>query len=78
MSRKGRCRICGKSFESSGMSRHLLSCTDKETMTNGIPDKQEEIYEIHITDQYQKAYWLFIEINGSATLLSLDQFLRDI
>ena len=60
------------------MSRHLLSCTDKETMTNGIPDKQEEIYEIHITDQYQKAYWLFIEINGSETLLSLDQFLRDI
>lgn len=78
MSNKGRCRICGKSFESSGMSRHLLSCTDKETMTNGIPDKQEEIYEIHITDQYQKAYWLFIEINGSETLLSLDQFLRDI
>ena len=46
MSNKGRCRICGKTYVSSGMSRHLLSCIDKETMTDGIPERLEKLYEI--------------------------------
>lgn len=78
MSNKGRCRICGKTYVSSGMSRHLLSCIDKESMTDGIPERLEKLYEIHVTDKYQKDYWLFIEINGSEKLKTLDKFLREI
>ncbi|MGN1190377.1 MAG: hypothetical protein ACI4SL_08300, partial [Candidatus Ornithospirochaeta sp.] len=38
----------------------------------------EKIYEIHITDRYNKNYWLFVVMNGGKVLASLDRFLRDI
>ena len=75
---KGKCRICGNEFESRVMTRHISSCLEKETLSKGIPKKTERIFEIHITDKYDKTYWMYIEMNETEPLLSLDKFLRGI
>ena len=76
---EGICRFCLKTFSGRSIARHLVACQAKKRQ-----DEQEAaggqdsppIY--HIKIQSYKPYWLNIEMPATATLVDLDQFLRDI
>ena len=76
---EGICRFCMKSFSGSAIGRHLVSCKIKIQEDNKYTTYKKiksSIYHIKISAY--KAYWLHIEMNAMATLVDLDQFLRDI
>lgn len=76
---EGICRFCLKTFSSRSIGKHLTSCKvkrqkDEEAYTSR--SKMDTIYHIKIYSH--KPYWLHIEAKSIATLLDLDDFLRDI
>jgi hypothetical protein len=78
----GVCAYCKQTFAKAGMTRHLQSCvarraaTEAELKTGG--KKVQSLYHIQVTCDYAEEMWLHLEMPGSATLLDLDHFLRDI
>lgn len=76
---KGKCRCCSKEFTKTGIIKHLNSCKERIDAEAKIKTgKTTEYFELLITAKYQKEYWLVIEIEETAKLKDLDQFIRDI
>ncbi|HEA66150.1 MAG TPA: hypothetical protein ENI07_04925 [Desulfobacterales bacterium] len=75
---RGECRFCKKSFSGRGFGKHLLTCPGKKERDENLNEKKRkgDIYYIKIAAY--GFYWLHVEIKGSATLLDLDEFLREI
>ena len=70
---KGECRFCHKIFSGRGIGKHLLACgakKEKDEMLNNRGKNQGYIYHLKISAG--GLYWLHIEIEGTATLLNLD------
>lgn len=72
----GRCLLCNQTVEHRAVTKHLAQCLEKNTQQQKpqAPEK-EKIFLIKITAG--KEFWLYIEMNGSATLETLDDFLRE-
>ncbi len=70
-SSKGNCYICGKTLTKTGAKRHLLS-------HEYIGENSEACRLIKIEYVYDSDYWLYIDMPFTASLRSLDKFLRDI
>ena len=70
---KGTCKCCGKEYMRAGMLKHLNSCPKRE-----CEDESQEYFDLLVTSDYPKGYWLMVEIKADALLQDLDQFLRDI
>ncbi len=76
---KGFCKYCGKEYAKSGMVRHLSSCKARKAKLEKAAEKTKcGYFQVIISDKYNKDYWLIVEINENATLIDLDQFIRDI
>lgn len=77
----GACVYCGREMTRSGMARHLGAC-EKRREAIAAADQQpgEAIPLIHlqVQDAWGGDYWLHLEMNGSATLKKLDDYLRAI
>lgn len=75
---KGKCRCCSKEFARAGMLRHLNSCKERKEAIDQETGKPTGYFELLIASKYMKEYWLMIEIEDTAKLSDLDQFIRDI
>lgn len=77
-----KCLYCGKVFAKAGMSRHLESCKARQTSivteTQAAKGKAGKLFHLRVVGTYADDYWMNIEIPGSATLVTLDDFLRGI
>jgi hypothetical protein len=69
----GICLRCKQEVQHRSIVKHLNKCLEKEA--NKSTADKEQIFLIKIYD-VGKLFWLFIEINGSSTLETLDYFLR--
>jgi hypothetical protein len=76
---RGTCTYCGQEYSRSGMSRHLASCTERTAAWVEKPDGSDRrLYYLRFHDAWDGAYWLHLEVDGSATLGDLDSYLRAI
>ena len=78
---RGNCVYCGREFARSGMTKHLTACPARQeswTKAEKSRLKSQPLYHLQIKDAYRGDYWLHLEMNGSATLDNLDDYLRTI
>ncbi len=75
---KGECRFCHKTFSGSGIGRHLLACASKKEKDKALIGKKSVSNLYHLRISAWGIYWLHIEMEGTLTLLELDNFLREI
>ncbi len=68
---RGRCEGCGRSFASSGMSRHLGRCPSLAA------DGGRGAWHVVVESRHLSGYWLHLAIDGRAHLADLDAVLRD-
>lgn len=68
---KGNCYICGKELGKTAMKNHILKL-------HSSTDSGQECALLKIEGAYDKDYWLFVDVPLTATLTTLDRFLRDI
>ncbi len=85
MSRKkstsGTCVFCGRRLSRGGMSRHLKSCAARQQaieQANRKRGKPQQIFHLLVSDRYLGDFWLHLEMNGTARLSTLDNYLRAI
>lgn len=72
----GKCFLCGETLAKSAVRRHLAKCVPAhEKAGKGRPTR---LFHLRVEGRYAPAYWLYLEIPASATLLDLDDFLRAI
>ena len=76
---KGFCKFCGKEYTKNGMLRHLTACKNRKERLEAVNGKKKcGYFELVISGKYNSDYWLVIEMQETATLKDLDQFIRDI
>ena len=69
---KGNCYLCGETISKTAFKKHLL-----EKHNDAAGDAQTyKLLKVEGADE--KAYWLYLDMSVSATLKTLDRFLRDI
>ena len=69
---KGNCYLCGRTISKTAFKKHLL-----EKHNDAVGDAQTcKLLKVEGADE--KAYWLYLDMPMSATLKTLDRFLRDI
>ncbi len=76
---EGICRSCSRKFSGRAMGKHLSACKEKkqeEEKDTSAGKKTSAIYHLRIWSF--KPYWLHIEIDASAALAYLDNFLKSI
>ncbi len=81
-SSKGTCAFCGGTFGKIAMSRHVLSCPQRqaalETQSRNREPQLTRLFHLLVEGQYAPMYWLHLDVRADAKLRDLDQFLRDI
>lgn len=78
VSASGRCRLCGKTFGGSGMSRHMEACLKAG---RAIPAGEAAVKErgiFHLRVHAGPDYWMHLAAPVSRRLYDLDSFLRGI
>lgn len=77
---RGICKYCGYESTKAGLTKHFYKCEKlKDILSDNVKKKYPEIiYHLHIEDAYNKDYWLRLEMSGSAKLIKLDEYLREI
>jgi hypothetical protein len=81
---EGVCRFCLQSFSGAGMSKHLATCKtkkEKDAPEASAAKGKSAVYHLKITGYsyfHDGSYWLHIEMNDTAKLYDLEQFLRGI
>lgn len=70
---QGKCTLCGQTFSQQAIARHLDKCK-AEYLAEG----KQRVFHLKVNGRYAPEYWLHIEIPASATLRTLDSFLREI
>ena len=74
---KGKCAFCGKEFAKSGMARHLNTCPARQQVISEEKGKKDTLFHVQVQGSGRPEYWMHLEMPGSLTLETLDQFLRD-
>lgn len=78
---RGTCAFCGESFFKRSIHKHLAACSKRAESIQAAEASQrpvETLWHLRIQDAFYKAFWLDLEMKGSATLSSLDKYLRAI
>jgi endogenous inhibitor of DNA gyrase (YacG/DUF329 family) len=78
---RGKCIYCGKEMAKGGISRHLPACAERQkaiAAANSKSGKEQAIYHLRVEDAWGGEYWLNLEMNGTAQLKALDNYLRAI
>jgi len=78
---KGTCEFCKAEFAKNKMTQHLKSCKQRLATIAAQEGKTRKtktrLFHILAEGQYNPQYWLHFEVPASASLWSLDQFLKD-
>lgn len=65
-----------------GLANHLKKCAKRQEAINTadrtVTDRKQKLYHLQIQDAWSSAFWLHIEVNGTASLQDLDEYLRAI
>src|SRR5262245_15631286 len=78
---KGRCLYCGRETTRGRMTQHLEECPKRmEAIAAGDSKAAatQTLYHLLAKDAWGGDFWLHLEMNGSATLKQLDNYLRAI
>ena len=78
---RGKCTFCGGEMTRGGMARHLRACSERESAIEKAAASSRKAEKLHILqarDAWGGDYWLYLEMQGSATLSDLDHYLRAI
>jgi len=70
-SSKGNCYLCGEEFGKTAMKTHLIK-------RHGALSAEQKCYLLKIEGAYDKDYWLYMDVPVTASLSSVDAFLRKI
>ena len=71
----GTCFLCKENVEHLAITKHTKKCVGKHSMADVYAENnKEKIFLVKIF--FGKYFWLYVEINGSSTLETLDDFLR--
>ncbi|WP_184430711.1 hypothetical protein [Longimicrobium terrae] len=75
----GSCAYCGRESGRGGMSRHLAACEKRRAAVaaaDAQPGKRVPIVHLLVQDAWEGLYWLHLEMDGTAPLAELDDYLR--
>jgi hypothetical protein len=78
---RGKCAFCGREMTRGGLSKHLAACPQRKEAIGAAdrgPGKVQALYHLQVQDAWAGDFWLHLEMNGSATLADLDDYLRAI
>ncbi len=78
---KGQCAFCGRKMTKAGLARHLGACPQRKEAIQAADEgegKSQPIYHLRVQDKWWSGFWLHLEMNATATLESLDRYLRHI
>lgn len=78
---RGACAYCGRELTRAGMARHLESCGERAAAIRAAdqgPGTDQPLIHLQVQDAWGGDFWLQLEMNGTATLKSLDSYLRAI
>lgn len=78
---KGPCGYCGRVMTCTGLGRHLRACGERRAPAAGATagnEPREVLHHLQVADTDGLGCRLHLEMNGSATLLDLDLYLRRI
>lgn len=71
----GKCFLCGETLAKNAVGRHLKGCIPAHEAKKG---NSERLFHIRVEGAEAPQYWLDLEIPASATLATLDSYLRAI
>lgn len=77
----GACAYCGREMTRTGMARHLGACDRRQEVIAAAdqqPGQVIPLIHLQVRDAWRGDYWMDLEMNGSATLAKLDDYLRAI
>jgi len=78
---KGKCAYCSAEIAKNGVSKHLLTCSERQAIIQQAERKKgagETLYHLRVQDTAHGEFWLDLEMRGSKTLKDLDSYLRRI
>jgi hypothetical protein len=78
---RGACVYCGRELTRAGMTRHLPACPARKraiAQADEAGGRAEPLHHLVVRDAGSGYYWLHLEMKGSATLETLDSYLRAI
>ena len=78
---RGTCSYCGKQVAKGSMNKHLSTCQDRQKVIDKAEKKKaasQTLYHLRVQDAYGTDFWLDLEMSGSKTLQTLDDYLRAI
>lgn len=78
---RGKCAFCGREMTRSGLARHLPACSKRHKAIGAANQKHgqsQTFYHLQVQDAWQGDFWLHLEVDGSATLKDMDDYLRAI
>src|SRR3954463_11025101 len=78
---RGQCAFCGYETTKGSMSKHLATCPQRKAQmfsAEQVRHSPEPLYHLRVQDAYASAFWLDLEVRGSAKLSDIDAYLRAI
>lgn len=72
----GTCLLCKENIDHRFIVKHITQCLGKEELDKTTTTQKDKVYLIKVFSE--KYFWLYVEVNGSATLEQFDSFLREI
>ncbi|WP_395093609.1 hypothetical protein [Armatimonas sp.] len=75
---RGICRYCGEEVAKQSIGKHLEKCAPRQAAIGAATGKAETLFYLRAESAHTKAFFLDLEVRGSATLSDLDTYLRAI
>ncbi|HYH81756.1 MAG TPA: hypothetical protein VEX86_18260 [Longimicrobium sp.] len=78
---RGLCAYCEREMTRGGMNRHLRACDQRALVmedADGKAGKIVPLVHLQVRDAWTGRYWINLEVDGSAALRELDDYLRAI
>lgn len=70
---EGECRLCNKTFSQSAMRKHIVACWNKREIPKDAKRKPAFLLRAQAG-----SFFLYFDMHQMSTLLTLDEFLRDV
>jgi len=79
---KGKCNLCGGSFNKAAMTKHLAACERRKAIYKTPSGKgksgKKKVFHVMVEGYDLSGYWIHLDVRADATLEDLDRFLREI
>lgn len=78
---KGTCAFCASEIGKGTVARHLAACAPYQaalTKAENGKSAEQTLFHLRVQDAYDGSFWLDLEMSGTASLKTLDTYLRAI